>query len=374
MAGRRRRFGRLRKLPSGTWQARYPDASGRLVTAPQTFPNKTDADRFLAAVETDLRRGDWSDPRAGSETLTSYANRWLLTRRVRGRPLAPRTMALYRWQLDKHVLPALGPRQLRQLDPSTVRLWYGELSGPGGPGPVTAAKCYRLLRAITNTAVRDGQLKASPCVIVGAGDEHSPERPALALSQVLAIAEAVPARWKAFVLLAAFGGLRIGELAALTRDSIDLEHGTVSVTASASYLPGGTRNVGPPKSKAGRRTVALPELVVVALIDHLESFADPEPAGLVFVGVRGAPVRETTFGTSVWRPTMRRLGLTGLHFHDLRGFAATLAAITGATTAELMHRLGHATPDVALRYQRATAARDAAIAHTIDELVKASAP
>jgi hypothetical protein len=71
----------------------------------------------------------------------------------------------------------------------------------------------------------------------------------------------------------------------------------------------------------------------------------------------------------VWRPAMRSLGLRGLHFHDLRGCAATLAAITGATTAELMHRLGHATPDVALRYQRATADRDVAIAKALSELV-----
>ena len=61
--------------------------------------------------------------------------------------------------------------------------------------------------------------------------------------------------------------------------------------------------------------------------------------------------------------------MPGLHFHDLRGCAATLAAIAGATTAELMHRLGHATPDVALRYQRATADRDVAVAQALSALV-----
>jgi len=61
--------------------------------------------------------------------------------------------------------------------------------------------------------------------------------------------------------------------------------------------------------------------------------------------------------------------LDGVHFHDLRGFAATMAAISGATTAELMRRLGHATPDMALRYQLATAARDAAVAWSVSRLV-----
>jgi integrase len=217
--------------------------------------------------------------------------------------------------------------------------------------------------------VRDGEIRSNPCTLVGAGDEHTAPRPAVVLDDVLRIAGAVPDRWKAFVLVAAFGGLRIGELAALTRDHVDLEHGSVAVVASASYLPGGQRHVGPPKSEAGVRVVALPALAMDSLRTHLALYAEPEDDGLVFIGPRGAAVRETTFGTKVWRPTLARLCLSHLHFHDLRGFAATLAAVTGATTAELMYRLGHATPDLALRYQRATLDRDAAIARELDALL-----
>jgi integrase len=367
---KRRRFGRLRRLPSGRWQARYPLLDGQLVTAPRTFATKTEADRYLAAVETDLQRGDVQDPRTGSEQLRPYAERWVGTRRVRGKPLAPRTVALYEWQLQRHILPTLGRRQLRDLDPAAVRGWYERLADPTtGPGAITAAKCYRLLRAILNTAVRDGELRSNPCVLVGAGDEHSAPRPAVALDEVLRIAAAVPDRWRAFVLVAAFGGLRIGELTALTRDHVDLDRGTVDVVASAGYLPGGRRHVGPPKSRAGVRVIALPEIAADSLRRHVALYAEQEPDGLVFIGPRGGAVRESTFGTKVWRPTLHKLNLSHLHFHDLRGFAATLAAVSGATTAELMYRLGHATPDLALRYQRATATRDAAIARGLDELV-----
>ena len=90
----RRRFGRVRKLSSGRWQARYPDARGVLAAAPQTFPTKTAADRYLASVETDISRGSWFDPRAGQQTLRTYADRWLSASRVKGRPLAPRTREL----------------------------------------------------------------------------------------------------------------------------------------------------------------------------------------------------------------------------------------------------------------------------------------
>ena len=127
----RRRFGRVRKLSSGRWQARYPDARGVLVAAPQTFPTKTAADRYLANVETDISRGSWFDPRAGQQTLRTYADRWLLARRVKGRPLAPRTRELYRWQLDRHLLPALGEVELRRLDAAEVRSWHATLTGPG---------------------------------------------------------------------------------------------------------------------------------------------------------------------------------------------------------------------------------------------------
>jgi integrase len=370
---KRRRFGRLRRLPSGRWQASYLDTAGGVITAPRTFATKTEADRYLAGVETDLHRGSWQDPRLGAEQLRPYALRWVRTRRVKGKPLAPRTVALYEWQLDKHVLPVLGRYALREVDTGAVRRWYDQIAdAETGPGPMTAAKCYRLLRAILNTAVRDGQIRSNPCTLVGAGDEHTPPRPVVSLTDLFRIAEAVPKRWEAFVLVAALGGLRIGELAALTRDQVDLDAGTVSVTASAAYLPGGKRHVGPPKSPASERVITLPTVALDSLRYHLAHFAEQEPDGLVFIGPRGAAVRESTFGTKVWRLALRQLDLSHLHFHDLRGLAATLAAHTGATTAELMYRLGHATPDLALRYQRATLERDAGIARDIDSLLKKS--
>ena len=288
---------------------------------------------------------------------------------MKGRPLAPRTRELYRWQLDRHILPALGAVELRRLDAAEVRLWHATLTDSAGPGAITAAKCYRLLRAICNSAVADGELVRNPCAIPGAGDEDSAERPSVSVPQVYALADAVGPRWRALVLLAAFCGLRFGELAALTLVRLDLLHGTVAVAESVSELAGGVRHVGPPKSEAGRRTVAIPAVILDELQQHVAQFAEGGPAGLMFVGPKGRPLRNANFGRSVWRPAVQQVGLPGLHFHDLRGCAATLAAIAGATTAELMHRLGHTTPDVALRYQRATADRDVAVARALSELV-----
>lgn len=184
-----------------------------------------------------------------------------------------------------------------------------------------------------------------------------------ALAQVQALVDAVEDRWRALILLAAWTGLRIGELAALRREHLDLTAGTVSVRSSVVDVIGQERSYGPPKSAAGRRTVAIPPHIIDDLKHHLATYAQPGAQGLVFVGPKGGPIRRNNFSARVWAPAAEAAGLPpGAHLHDLRGWGATVAARHGATTRELMHRLGHASPAAALRYQRAEQERDAALA------------
>jgi integrase len=311
--------------------------------------------------------GQFVDPKVGKELLSDYATLWLSTRLVRGRPLSPRTLELYRWQLRKHILPTLGKTQLRHLGTTEVRGWFARINGPDGPGQPTAAKCYRLLRAIMQTATEDGRVAKNPCSIRSAGREESVERPMITLEQLDAITAAAGERWRSLIDMAAWCGLRFGELAALRKSRIDLDTETVMVAESVSVLAGGVRHVGPPKSDAGRRAVAIPPHIVPALQDHLEHFSEGGPDGLVFVGPKGGALSSANFGADVWRPAVTSVGLRGFTFHGLRGVSATLAARQGATTKELMRRLGHATPDMAMRYQRADAERDRALARAMSD-------
>jgi hypothetical protein len=73
----RRRFGRVRQLPSGRWQARYRGPDGQDRPAPQTFSRKVDADRWLASTEAELLNGEWVDPDAGQLSLADFATRWI---------------------------------------------------------------------------------------------------------------------------------------------------------------------------------------------------------------------------------------------------------------------------------------------------------
>jgi integrase len=168
------------------------------------------------------------------------------------------------------------------------------------------------------------------------------------------------------VLLAAFSGLRFGELAALTVDRIDLTAKTVRVTEAALELSDGSRIVGPPKAE-GYRTVAIPPSIITELRKHLKAFA-PESEGLVFAGPKGAPLRRGNFHRH-WSAALETAGVGSLHFHDLRHTGNTLAAATGASTKELMARMGHSSARAALIYQHATPERDQAIAKGLEAMI-----
>ncbi|MGW7686657.1 tyrosine-type recombinase/integrase [Kribbella sp. NPDC054772] len=150
----KRRFGRVRKLPSGRFQARYPGPDGIDWPAPNTFASKTDAARWLTLREAELAQDEWIDPAAGERPLGDYAQKW-----IRERPgLRSKTLVLYSGLLRNHIAPTLGTKPLRELTAPMLRGWR-QSALDGGLGPVTAAKAYRLLRSILSTAVEDDSSK-----------------------------------------------------------------------------------------------------------------------------------------------------------------------------------------------------------------------
>src|SRR5215211_1390803 len=120
---------------------------------------------------------------------------------------------------------------------------------------------------------------------------------------------------------------------------VDLLHGRITVAEQATEIDG-QFTWGPPKTEAGRRTVTLPVVAAAALVEHLGSYSQPGPDGLVFTSAEGGLLRRSNFNRRVWRPATRVVGLEGLRFHDLRHTSATLSA-AGASTRELMARMGH---------------------------------
>jgi integrase len=361
----RRRFGRIRQLPSGRWQARYQAPDGLDRPAPETFARKRDAQTWLVRKEAEILANDWLDPAGGRTPFGEFATAW-----VRERPnLRPATVDLYGYLLRQHILPTFEHRLLAAIRDANVRAWRQGLL-ESGVSAVTVAKAYRLLRAILNTAVADGLIRRNPCRIPGAGQEKSPERPVLTVEQIYQLAEAIATRYHALVLLAAFASLRWGELAALTRQDIDLDACTVCVTRSLTETNRGQLLLGPPKSAAGRRTVQIPPLIIPALRDHLDRYALPGADGLVFVGPNGGQLRRSNFCRRVWLPALAQASLPEIHFHDLRHTGNVLIASAGASLRELMARMGHASTRAALVYLHDTEDRQRALATAVSDLAR----
>lgn len=361
MPGRKTRsFGSLRRLPSGRWQAHYRGLDELLVSAPDTFPRKTDGARWLAMTEAELLARTWIDPDAGRVPLSDYADAWITERPS----LRPKTIQLYRYLLRRHVEP--GFTTIGNITEADVRRWRANLLD-AGVSPVTTAKAYGLLKAILATAVADGLIRHNPCRVKGAGNEQSPERLLLSIAQVRALAEACGPRYRAMILLACFGGLRWGELVALCRRDIDTATATVRINRQLTEARGQAPFFAPPKTAAGKRRVILPSSVIAEIQQHLDSYTDPAADALLFTSPRGGLLRHSNFRRATWAPALTATGLVGTHFHDLRHAGNHLVAEAGANLRELMERMGHASSRAALIYLHSTDDRQRALAEAISE-------
>lgn len=359
----------IRKRRTADGEFRY-DVRYRVAghEAAETFHRRKDADNRLRQVEVEELNGTVLDPTLGRETFASYAETWMGTRLVRGRPLSPMTRQGYEALLRRNITPTFGPLPLSRITPDAVRSWYAHVTAEASADQ--AAKSYRLLRAILNTAIEDDRIARNPCRMRGAGTERAAERPMVDTDLVLALAEDIDDRLRALVLLAGFAGLRTGELLGLRREDIDLLHGHIEVRVQAQELTRRGRVVSDPKSDAGRRTVALPTLLNDVLQIHLDTYAQPGRAGVLFTSADGQPITRRRLSIG-WRATCRAVGAPpGLRIHDLRHHAATLTArMPGITTKELMARIGHSSPRAALIYQHATRERDRSIADFLDDAI-----
>lgn len=381
MAARQRRprrgFGKIRTLPSGRYQASYVGPDLVRHTAPGgTFGTREDAEAWLASERRMVDRPeDWTPPRSrtvervGGLTLAEYAHEAIRRRRSRGEPLKPRTVELYDRLLDRLILPTFGDVPMRTITRDQVRVWHDTL----GPQRATQrAHAYALLKSLFSQALDEGRVSiVNPCTIKGAGVTRRARKiePAT-LAELESIARAMPDRLRVAVLLAAWCGLRWGELAELRRKDLDLNAGVVRVERAVVRVDNAER-IGRPKSDAGVRVVAIPPHLVPLLREHMARHVARGREALLFPREpKGAEHWTHGHFYKAWMTAREAAGRPDLRFHDLRHTGAVLAAQTGATLAELMGRLGHSTSTAALRYQHAAKGRDAQIAAALSKIAE----
>lgn len=162
---------------------------------------------------------------------------------------------------------------------------------------------------------------------------------------MLALAAAVPHRYRALVVLAAGTGLRQGEVFGLTLPRVNFLRRTFRVDRQLVLLANRPPFLAPPKTDASVRTVPLPDVVVDALAAHLATYPAATVAAvgpLVFTNERGEAIRRNRF-SDVWRRAVQECGLpAGAGFHALRHYYASLLIRHGESVKVVQSRLGHA--------------------------------
>jgi integrase len=241
---RRQRNGKVRYL------ARYTDPSGR--ERAKSFTRKKDAEWFLTGIENDKLRGTWTDPTLGRVQLADWYALW----RRATVELRPNTEARDERLFRLHILPRFGSMPLAAITQYEVRVWVTHATRQGLAAS-TVRRAYQLLGKVLGAAVDAGMIAQSPCHRVPLPRIERREMRFLTPAGVARLADSIRPGYRALVLLGAYGGLQIGEMAGLRRGRVDLDHGMVEVAEIVTEVSG-YLHFGPPKTRAGYRRVGLP--------------------------------------------------------------------------------------------------------------------
>lgn len=317
------------------WRVRWRDPDGRHRS--RSFARKTDAQRYLHELATELNAGTYLDPDRGRMTVGEIAAHYLeridATRK-------PSTAAAYREVYASLVAPRWARTPVSAVTYMETAGWVASLSSRLSASRTRHA--YRILRVLLDDAVRDRRIPSNPALgITLPRIPRRREHAYLTHGQVAALADAAGRlEDRALILTLAYVGLRWGEAVALRWDDVDLLRGRISVRRSITDI-GGRLVEGTPKTHA-TRVVPIPDPVRRSLSELRPS------SGLVFPSPGGAVLRGSTWRARVLDPATRSAGLPEISPHALRHTAASLAVASGASVKAVQRMLGHASAAMTL--------------------------
>lgn len=364
---------RVRSDYSGSkpWRARFRGPDGK--ERNRSFDRKADAEKWLADSVASLAKGDWSDPHLGRIKFKDWVEMWESSLV----DIRPRTKILNVGVARNYLVPRFGNYRLNAITASEVRkMMSEEMAQTEGRLSNSAIRRHVLvMRVILEAAVADGRIAKNPASAVRLPPEDSREMRFLEPEEIAHLVGTIEEHYRPMVLTAAYVGLRWGELIGLATENIDLDDHRIRVERQLQEVHG-QMVFGPPKTRAGIRSVTIPKSLSEILAPHLES-APVVASGLAFPGPKGGPLRAPSF-RKVWRRACERAGfddgpLEGLVFHELRHTAAALAIAQGAHPMAIKERLGHASITTTLdRYGGLFPRLDASIADGLDDVLRDS--
>jgi integrase len=335
------------------WRAHYRTPTG--FQRNKTFNRKVDAERFLATIEAAKVAGTYVDPALARITLGEWAEIWLAGQTH----LKETTRERYAGVLREHILPSWGSVQLAEVRHADVQTWVSALSARRSPA--TVRKVHRVFSLVLDLAVRDGRLSRNAAEKINLPRPVRAEQRYLNIAQVEQLANECgypsafskhrpyPERdcetYRLVVLFLAYTGARFGEMAALKVGRLDLPRRRAVIAESVTVVQGLGFVWSTPKTHT-RREVPLPGF----LAEQLERLVQGKrPDELVFPSVRsGGPIRATHFRRGHFDAAAKAVGLPGLHPHELRHTAASLAIASGADIKVVQQMLGHSSATMTL--------------------------
>lgn len=330
----------VKKLPTGGWEASYRDSGGR--ERIKRHRTRSAADRWLAGVKTDIQRGDYIDPRLARTRLSEWAEEWLSTTVH----LKLKTQTGYESMLRTHVLPAFGDTAVAAIGPVDVRRFVATMIENGSAaGTVRSAR--KVLRLVLATAEEGGAIKSNPCNGVRVPRSPRTEMVFLNAEQVEVLASVITPPFGTLIRVAAYTGMRAGELEALRVGRLELLKSRLVVAESVTEVHGHGMVFGPTKTYE-RRTIPL----MPSIRDELGALLATRPKGpdtLVFTSPDGGPLRHRNFYDRHFKPAVREANLpANMRFHDLRHTCAAMCIALGAHPKAIQERLGHSSITVTL--------------------------
>ena len=319
--------------PQVRWRARWrnPDGSSRELR----FGTRADAERYLERLGADQQRGEYVDPRLGRTRFRDHLSEWAAGRVH----LRSSTKATQDSLLANHVIPALGHLEIASIEPSRVQALISAMRA-SGYSPSTIRAVHALLLAALEAAVDNRLISRNPAAHIDLPSLEYADKRFLTPVDIAGLADAISPRWRAMVFVAAYTGLRWGEVAALRTGSVNLLSRTLEVSATLNEVRGKIV-MGPPKTRRSRRRLSLPRFLCDELEHHLATFGVGQES-LIFTNTEGGPLRRNAWRRRVWKPGVDASVGEPMTFHDLRHSHAAILIKQGVHPKVIQERLGHA--------------------------------
>ncbi|MBC7248395.1 MAG: site-specific integrase [Actinobacteria bacterium] len=322
-------------------------------------PRRKDAEALLARVQREIAAGTYG--REGDITFAEFLDGYLRTRD----DLKESTLADYERTLRKHALGRIGKLPLREITPRTVQALLSDLE-MDGVSPALRGKVLRYLKAALRHAVSLELIDRDPCRAIRAPRVKTKEQRHLAPGEVEALIQAAEAEVKPIIALAAYAGLRQGEILALTGADIDFAREHITVRRTYHYAHG----FSDPKTPASRRVVPMIPTLKAILLEYYRSRGTPRPDDLVFSNRAGKPIDRRNLVNRGFERALEASGVPRIRFHDLRHTYASMNIEGGVDPKTLQAIMGHSSIRVTMdiyghlyreAFQRAARALEAVV-------------